>query len=151
MNRSDLRELHYITTISNVASIITHGILSHKSAAKVRHTSIAMEEVQERRKKKIVPGGRPLHDYVNLYICARNPMLYVRLSEHQNLCVVQIHPDILDEPGVIITDCNAASDYARFAQAPQGLSIVDKDLTFAEYWTHPDPVLVQRELDFWPI
>ncbi len=27
---------------------------------------------------------------------------------------------------------------------PRGLSIVDKDMTFAEYWTHPDPFEAMR-------
>jgi len=78
MDRNDLTELHYITKIRNVPSIMTKGILSHKQSKKIDHNSVAMEEIQERREKKIVPGGRPLHEYVNLYFHARNPMLYVR-------------------------------------------------------------------------
>src|SRR2546425_4346574 len=74
----ELLELHYITPMENVPSILAQGILSHRRAGKLRHQSIAMPEVQARRAGRIVPGGRPLHDYVNLYICARNPMLYVR-------------------------------------------------------------------------
>jgi hypothetical protein len=57
MNRSDLQELHYITIISNIPSIMTKGILSHKRSKRINHNSVAMEEIQERRKKKIVPGG----------------------------------------------------------------------------------------------
>ena len=33
MNRADVTELHYITPISNVASILVQGILCHKRAA----------------------------------------------------------------------------------------------------------------------
>jgi hypothetical protein len=36
------------------------------------------------------------------------------------------------------------SDYARFAPALKGLSIVDKNLTFAKYWTYPDPFEAMR-------
>jgi len=144
MNRDDLKELHYITTIRNVPSILSKGILSHKLAKKINHNSVAMEVIQERRKNKIVPGGRPLQDYVNLYIYARNPMLYVLQSRHVDLCILRVSIEILDLPGVIITDRNASSDYARFAPAPKGLFIVDKDLTFAEYWTHPDPFEAMR-------
>ena len=144
MNRDDLKELHYITTIRNVPPILSKGILSHKLAKKINHNSVAMEVIQERRKNKIVPGGRPLQDYVNLYIYARNPMLYVLQSRHVDLCILRVSIEILDLPGVIITDRNASSDYARFAPAPKGLFIVDKDLTFAEYWTHPDPFEAMR-------
>ena len=123
MNRNDLLELHYITEISNVASIMAYGILSHKRAGRVKHNSVAMEEIQDR---KAVPGGRPLHEYVNLYICARNPMLYKLRSKHAELCVLRINTDVLDLPGVVITDGNASSDYASFRAAPQGLKIVDQ-------------------------
>jgi hypothetical protein len=99
-----------------------------------------MEAIQDRRENKVVPGGRPLHEYVNLYFHARNPMLYVRQSQHIDLCILRVSAEILDLPGVVITDSNASSDYARFAPAPQGLLIVDKDLTFAEYWTHSNPI-----------
>lgn len=140
MKRNELEEFHYITTIRNVSSIVSNGILSHKRAKKINHNSVAMNEIQERRKKKLVPGGRPLHEYVNLYFHARNPMLYVRQSQHIDLCILRVKADILELPGVVITDSNASSDYARFAPAPQGLLIVDKDLTFAEYWTHTNPI-----------
>lgn len=144
MNRNDLTDLHYITLIRNVPSIMARGILSHKRSKKINHNSVAMEIIQERREKKIVPGGRPLHEYVNLYFHARNPMLYVRQSQHIDLCVLRVSTEILDFPGVVITDSNASSDYARFSPAPRGLSIVDKEMTFAEYWTHPDPFDAMR-------
>jgi len=120
------------------------AILSHKRSKGINHNSVAMEAIQERRKKKIVPGGRPLHEYVNLYFHARNPMFYVVQSRHIDLCILRVSTQVLDLPGVIITDSNASSDYARFAPAPKGLSIVDKELTFAQYWTHPDPFEAMR-------
>ncbi|MEW6544695.1 MAG: DarT ssDNA thymidine ADP-ribosyltransferase family protein [Nitrospirota bacterium] len=67
MNRADIAELHYITPIENVSSILEHGILSNRQAACVSHTSVAMEEVQDKRRNKQIPGARPLQDYANLY------------------------------------------------------------------------------------
>ena len=99
-----------------------------------------MAEIQERRARVVVPGGRPLHDYVNLYVCARNPMLFKRRDQHRKLCVLQISTRVLDLPGVVVTDGNASSEYVRFAAAPAGLEIVDSELTFAEYWTHQDQI-----------
>ena len=71
MRREELEELHYITPIANVPSILTHGILSHRRAKRISLQSIAKAEVQEKRATVKVPGGRRLHEYANLYICAR--------------------------------------------------------------------------------
>jgi len=140
MRREDLRELHYITPIANVPSIMVHGILCHSRAAKLRHLSVADPEVQSRRKEKRVPGGRRLHGYANLYICARNPMLYRRHADHATLCVLCISPDVLDIEGTVVTDQNAASDHVRFTPAPRGLAFIDGERVFAEYWTHADTI-----------
>lgn len=67
MKRSELTELHYITPIANVPSILRQGILSHNRAKRVQHQSVAMNEIQDRRAKVTVPGGKKLHEYVNLY------------------------------------------------------------------------------------
>jgi len=99
-----------------------------------------MAEIQDRRAKVVVPGGRRLHEYVNLYVYARNPMLYKRQSRHTELCILRVSPDVLDFPGVVVTDGNASSQYVRFAAAPDGLSIVDRGLTFAKDWTHQNPI-----------
>jgi hypothetical protein len=139
MNRADLPELHYITPIENVPSILQHGILSHERAARLKHRSVAMQQIQDRRSKVVVPGAnRKLHSYANLYICARNPMLYKR--RHEYICVLSINTRVLDLPGVIITDGNAASSYVRFAPAPDGLTIVSRELTFAEFWKDDDQI-----------
>ncbi len=138
MNREDLEELHYITLIANILSIRERGILSHNRAKKIPHDdSLAMQEIQERRKNKIVPGGNKLHDYVNLYICARNPMMYKRHGNHEAMCVLRVSPTILDIKGTIITDRNASSDYARFGQTPDALKMVAEDRVFADDWRNP--------------
>jgi hypothetical protein len=141
VRRDELHELHYITLIDTVPSICEFGILSHRRAESVPHDgTVAMPEIQEVRAKKVVPGGRPLHEYANLYVCARNPMLFKRQDQHAELCVLRVSPEVLDLPGVVVTDSNARSYYARFAPAPSGLSIVDGDLTLAESWAHPDQI-----------
>jgi hypothetical protein len=145
MTREELLELHYITPIANVSSILARGILSHRRAAGVQHVSVAKQEVQEIRSKVVVPGGKPLHQYANLYICARNPMLFKRKEAHASLAVLRIMHTVLDLPKVVITDQNAASKYARFAASPDGLKIVDRARVFAEYWTdRDDPIAEMR-------
>lgn len=140
MTRAELHELGYIVPIATVPSILQRGILSHRRAERIDHDSIALQNVQDRRAGKAVPKGRPLHEYVNLYICPRNPMLFKRKEGHEQICVLRVSPKILGLPNVVITDVNAASDYVRFRPAPAGLSIVERDRTFAEYWTHDDQI-----------
>ena len=84
------------------------------------------------------PAAGRFTRYVNLYISARNPMLFKRRLQHEEICVLIVSPNVLDLPGVVITDGNAASDYTIFLPSPSGLKKVDKDLVFAEYWTDPD-------------
>ncbi len=126
--------------IVNVPSICARGILSYKKAEATEHKSCAMQGVQNRRANITVPGGKPLHHYANLYFHARNPMMYLRRDDHMSLCVLVVSADVVDLPGVVITDGNADSDIALFKPAPKGLGIVDRDSVFAEYWTHSSEI-----------
>lgn len=140
MKRAELQELGYIVPIDTVPSILQRGILSHKRAERLPHQVIALQDVQNLRAKVVVPNGRALHEYANLYICPRNPMLFKRSTIHEQICVLRVRVDIIDLPNVVITDNNAGSKYASFRPAPAGLAIVDHGRTFAEWWTHPDQI-----------
>lgn len=50
-------EFHCIMPITNLASVLQHGILSYERAAKLPHRSVAMQPVQDRRDQKHVPGA----------------------------------------------------------------------------------------------
>lgn len=130
-------ELHCIMPIENLPSIYRRGILCHDQAAAVPHASVAKQEIQDRR-EKAVPKGMRLHQYANLYFCARNPMLYLRQAEHPSLCVIRVNRAVLDLPGVVISDQNAASDWVRFHSYPAGMSSINFDYVFADRWTDPD-------------
>lgn len=60
--------------------------------------------------------------------------LFVLKDSHLDLCVLRVATDVLDLPGVVIADRNAASGWARFDSAPQGLAAIDKELVFADWW-----------------
>lgn len=81
-----------------------------------------------------------MHDYVNLYFNGRNPMMYTVVASKgpDGLCLLRISSDVLDIPGVVIADCNASSDYVRFADPTTGLDGINRDEVFARYWNHPD-------------
>jgi hypothetical protein len=138
MTRAELHELGYIVPIATIPSILQHGILSHRRADRIVHESIALQDIQDLRAQVKVPNGRALHEYANMYICPRNPMLFKRKDSHNRICVVRVSADVVDLPNVIITNSNAGSKYVRFSPAPSGLAIVDRERTFARNWKHPE-------------
>ncbi|WP_158578431.1 DUF4433 domain-containing protein [Spongiactinospora rosea] len=133
-----MTELHYITHRANLASIVRLGILSHRRVTSLPHRSIADEEVQDRRRNKRVPNGLLIHEYANAYFDARNPMMYKRLDQRRELAVISIMPGILDLPGTVISDGNAASDGTLFSASPEGLTMLDEQRVYAEWWTDGD-------------
>ena len=138
MNRADVTELHYITAIANMGSILRHGVLSHNLAEQLAHDSVAMPEIQERRRNKQIPGAGFLHEYTNLYFDAHNPMLSRCRARNNEICVLQIDAGVLDVPGVIIANRNAASNWTSFWPVTDGLGVISRERVFARYWLHPD-------------
>ena len=141
MKIENISELHYITPIATVPSILIHGILSHKLAAKIPHVNIAMNEIQERRENKKVFGAKALYHYANLYFDAHNPMLSKLREKNDDLCILRIRREVLLLQNVVLTDRNASSTHVRFFQFPNGLEYLKEDEIFAKYWTHNDPFI----------
>jgi hypothetical protein len=140
LNRDELNEFHYITPITNVPSIIAKGILSYELAQKIAHGSCASNEVQDRRANVVIPGGGRLHEYANVYINGRNPMMYKLRDQHHDLVILSVSADIIDLPGALVTDQNAAREYTIFKQAPDGLEMIDSKTVFTERWTNNNPI-----------
>jgi len=137
-------ELQCIMPMDNVPSVLEHGILSFERAAKLAHHSVAMQEVQDRRDQKQVPGGLKLHQYANLYFHARNPMLFKRKDEAASLCVLRVSTAVCSIQGVVLADSNASSDYVRFLH-PSQWNLLDFDAIYAMDWRHPgDPIAYYR-------
>lgn len=130
--------LYNIQSIDNIPSIIEKGILSYEMAQNIQHTSIAMDEVQKIRESKDIPDGLKLHQYANIYFTYRNPMLSARRSENENLCILKVHPSILDLEGVVVSDRNASSTYAAFYTPEIGMRKIDFNLVYAKSWVDDD-------------
>ncbi|MBI3351511.1 MAG: DUF4433 domain-containing protein [Nitrospirae bacterium] len=141
LKESDIDELYFIAPIDNVASILKKGLLSHNMMKKlaITHVSVASGDVQARRVDKVVPGGRKLHDYVNIYLNARNSMLYSLLDRQKEICVLRIDRKVMRLQKAIISDENAARGWAKFQPSPDGLEMIDKEELFGLSWNHPDP------------
>jgi hypothetical protein len=130
--------------LENIPSVLQHGILSFERAAKLKHSSVAMAVVQERRDQKQIPGGLRLHQYANLYFHARNPMLFKRKDTAEALCVLRVSTKVRHAAGVVFADRNASSDYVRFLHPNQD-GLLDYDAIFAMDWRHPsDPIAYHR-------
>jgi len=145
--RLALRELLYITHLSNVPSVLTEGILSHESAAAIAHKDVSDQAVQQRRDSIKLPNGKSLHEHANLYFDARNPMMYkLTHSDPTNpLCVLRISPVIPLLPNVIVTDRNAACNDAVFLPSTD-ISKLDRESIYAESWSekHAQPAKRRR-------
>lgn len=126
--------------IGNIASVLRYGILSHERASRLVHRSVAMQAVQDKRDRKVVPGGQRLHRYANQYFHARNPMLSAR--RYEDVRVLRVSVSVLTLSGTIVTDQNAASDYVRFS-SPSQCNGLDFDDIYARDWRHPDDQLRQ--------
>ena len=138
MTLDDLPELHYITPLKNLVSIMQHGILSHERAEKIKHESVAMQEIQDLRADVVLPNHRKLHSYANVYIYARNKMMSKIREHHRGLCVLRLDRRILNHSTAIVSDQNASSKYVRFSEVIAGLGRIDKDTVFADSWIYPE-------------
>jgi len=135
-------ELHFITPIRNVQSILRHGILSNERVEKHTHRSVANSNVQKIRDNIRIPNGLNLHQYANLYFDARNPMLYTLMTNgSDDLCILRLDKFLMTSPGVVISDRNAASRYANFWSYSEAMVKLDLDAIYAHYWAnHVDPI-----------
>jgi hypothetical protein len=141
LDRAEVGELFYIAPIDNVPSILRLGLLSDRRAAKVPHVSVASTLIKTRRAPKPVSRTRTLPDYVNLYFCARNKMMFGLVHSTvpaESLCVLRIATEVLDLSEAVIADGNASSDYTRFDPVPTGLARLDAERIHAEWWTRYD-------------
>lgn len=130
-------EFQCIMPMENIPSVMAHGLLSYERTAKLLHKSVAMQQVQDRRDLKRVPGGLMLHHYANLYFHARNPMMFSRQEQAANLCVLRVSLEVSHVEGVVFADRNASSNWVRFLH-PSQWRLLDFDSIYALDWRHPD-------------
>ena len=140
--------LYNINNLKNLNSIFYHGILSHNlmKEKQIAHCDISNQSVQDIRDNKIIPGGKKLHDYANLYIDARNPMMYTEVCNRDidKLCVICVDKRVLDLEDTIVTDQNAATNFASFMTPDEGVKLLNFDAIRARYWTNLNPLIQKR-------
>jgi O-acetyl-ADP-ribose deacetylase (regulator of RNase III) len=108
-----VKELYYITHFANVPSILKHGIFCHQiiEEKNIEFTPIYNKEIVSRRAQRLVPGGKSLWAFANLYFQARNPMLYKVIHDKplDNIVVLGVRRDVMNLTGAMIADGNAAN------------------------------------------
>src|SRR5260370_32841509 len=69
-------------------------------------------------------------------------MMYrvVHEKTRKNLAVVAVRPDVLNGPGVLLTDGNEANGPTQFSPVPDGLKVIENQWSViqAEYWRSDD-------------
>lgn len=108
-----IKQLFYITHIDNVASILKNGIMSHKMIEdnKMPYTKIYDSEIVSSRQLRKTPDDKSLWNYANVYLQARNPMLYRVLCEKDasEIAVIGIDRSIMTTSDSFFSAGNAAS------------------------------------------
>lgn len=129
--RARIGYLYNITSIKNLESIVSRGILCHDEAAKIDHDDVSDRGVQEHR--------NDLHGFASLYFNPRNAMLFrLHKWEHLELVVLRVSAAVLDLPGVLVSDGNAASSRSQRWSGLEGLAHIDLDRIYARSWTTPE-------------
>jgi hypothetical protein len=137
MDRGRVRELHFICPFENVASVLQFGILCKKAQRKQlpNAKSVANASVQDLRAAvRIPPHSTPLHSYANLYFHAGNSMMSALRHLNSELAIIRVDHSVIDLPGVIVSDRNAAAGAAIFRPAAQGVAALDADYVYARWW-----------------
>ncbi|NJK79932.1 MAG: DUF4433 domain-containing protein [Chloroflexaceae bacterium] len=144
MARKAIKGLYYITHIDNLSSILKWGILSHEliEQQNIKYRPIYDQNIVSHRQQRQTPDDKSLWYFANLYFQPRNPMLYrVYVGENRrDIAVVEINPKVLNNPGVYITNGNAASNASDIFPAKQGIQEINqlKEILDKEWWNSDD-------------
>lgn len=135
--RYGISTLWHITSCDNVVTILTNGLLSRH---RMQHSEMPLVDiseasVQSHRIAKGTRNGLTLHDYVPLYLRARNPMLFCRRDCNTTLCLLEIDARAcLLLQDMLFTDGNAASQRTSFYEELDQLQLLDWQALNVEYW-----------------
>jgi O-acetyl-ADP-ribose deacetylase (regulator of RNase III) len=145
MKKIEVNGLYYITHINNVPSILKHGIFCHEriETEHIEYTRIYDEGIVSNRHNILVPDGRSLWKFTNLFFQPRNPMLYRVLSEKsfKEIAIISVQPRILDRLDIFISTGNAAHSLSEILPSGEGRKILPqifRDTLKVEWWNEAD-------------
>lgn len=137
--------IYHITALENLPSICgAGGILCKRSldGARAKYQSIAYDNLQDRRSRRIVRGRETLHDFVPFTFAPRSPMLKAIHSGHVTgyrggqdgvAHVVSTAQRIRDANlDFVFTDYHAVVAYAKFYDDLGDLDKINWELFFEQ-------------------
>ncbi|MFH1004794.1 MAG: DarT ssDNA thymidine ADP-ribosyltransferase family protein [Bacteroidota bacterium] len=139
-----VKQLFYITHIDNVDSILRHGIMSHKmiEESKIPFTRIYDAQIVSSRQNRKTPDDKSLWEYANVYLQARNPMLYRVLCEKNaaEIAVIGIDRSIMTTPGTFFSAGNAASSLSEIVPIKDSGKVYKeiKNCLESQWWKDED-------------
>jgi len=109
------RCVYHFTHLFNLPHILNHGLLAknEKERLRIKHTSIAYNEIQERRACMEVPCGcgGVVHDYVPLYFCKLSLMLLAvvsnKIADQPLIIHLEFPISIMNQYPFVFTDASA--------------------------------------------
>ena len=139
LRRYTKRPLFYITSLENLPSIVSKGILSHDKVRGIPHKDISNKIVNSRRSRPDPIFDRPIHYYVPLFFRANNPMLFALKEKQGEFGVLHVDTNVTDDvPECLFTDGNAASDTTTFFKDFSELDKLCWDVLNQDRWTRSD-------------
>jgi len=128
--------LYHMTHRSNLSNIFKYGLLSHEEAHNGKLIrDISDNQVNDRRKRNDPLYSRSLHSYVPFYFNPKNPMLFRRKSEQNEIVILAVNTDVLNRGEVLFSNGNAASTSTKFYNSLLDLNYLDWDCIYSEYWS----------------
>ena len=137
--------LYNITSINNLVSIFTVGILSKNMlSSSVQYVEISNANVQLRRDGVSFWDETQLQDYANLYFNPRNAMMYSIKHRINDICVLKIDKSVLNLENIIIADRNASVSGVCFFPPNQAIRELNFDIINLSSWNFDDPIKKMR-------
>lgn len=139
-----LRELFYITHVSNIKAILEKGILSHNKLEKasLNLKTVSIKSVEDKRSEVKTPDGRSLWDFARFYFQARNPMLFTAVRNYplNEIAVIGIDKSIVERPDVFLSTGNAAHSNSRIVSGLEKQEILPfiLDEVNRPFWNEAD-------------
>lgn len=149
-------QFYYFSLISNLAPILTYGIISKNEVARrgLHSWSFADESVQEKRHIKIVELSSraqiELHDLVPVYLTPRTPTLSARRNIQNDMVFIVVDSGVICDEKIefAFTDGNAGSQDTSFFRNLYKLSEIPWKVINADYWNDFSDGKRQRNAEF---
>ncbi|WP_415977467.1 DUF4433 domain-containing protein [Rhodococcus sp. 077-4] len=149
----------HFTHLDNMAAIVEHGLASDavvQNNGRMTTEAGNLRIKSQRRDRTIdIPPGGCVADYIPFYFAPRSPMLYslkmgnvptFQGDTHDFVYIVTSTEDLVSLGlTLVVTDRNAALDYAEMNYEHQCDDLVDWDLMRVKMWRSTDEDPTRRE------